>query len=293
MNQLDEPTINNEEVFETVAKKRPYKNDFCKACQNKINCEMCKHGTRGKLLSLKDNVFERYRFYLQNKNSLELIKPINILTLNEAKLMKESYKSSKVFQDIKKQLFNNIPEKRRGICPFCMISEPNTLDHYFSENDYPEYIIFAPNLVPCCSYCNTNKGTKLFIDNKRTIIHFYYDELPQEHYLKAKFWIEDKIPQISFSLDFKNKTEVTDIITKHFDTLHLVARYNDLACGEIATVCCEIKGSLISGLSLDQCMQCLEIRAQAFEKTYGANYWKACIYRAVSENREELIKLNE
>lgn len=66
-----------------------------------------------------------------------------------------------------------------------------------------------------------------------------------------------------------------------------------MACGEIATLCCEIKKSLISGLPLDQCIQCLEARVQAFEETYGDNYWKACIYRAVSENREELIKLNE
>ena len=35
MNQLSEPTINNEEVFENVAQSKTYKNDHCKMCCTK------------------------------------------------------------------------------------------------------------------------------------------------------------------------------------------------------------------------------------------------------------------
>ena len=246
MNQLSEPTINNEEVFENVAQSKTYKNDHCKECSiAKKDCEVCCYGNRGKMLNLKDKVFQRYQFYLQNKNTLHEIKPIKMLNPDEVQLMEDSYKTSKVFQTVKKQLLENVPKERRGVCPFCMISEPTTMDHYFSESEYPEYIIFAPNLVPCCSHCNSKKGNRLFLKNenriKRKIIHFYYDVLPQTKYLKSTFYVTDKIPQISFRLEFENETEITGIIKKHFETLHLLERYQERSNGILSTECENIR----------------------------------------------------
>lgn len=295
MNQLSEPTINNEKIFEDVAKSKTYRNAHCDGCKCKINCETCRHGNRGRMLNFKDKVFKRYQFYLRNKNTLHKIKPVKILDADEAKLMQDSYKTSKIFQEVKQQLFDEIPQKRSGLCPFCMISEPTTLDHYFSESEYPEYILFAPNLVPCCSHCNSVKGSRLFEkssgNSKRTVIHFYYDELPDVQYLKATFFVDNKIPQISFSLEFENETEITDVIEKHFETLHLFERYRGRSNGILSTACEEVKKCLESGLSIEQCIQLLKIKAQSTEKTYGNNYWEACVYRAMSENKEELLKL--
>ena len=103
------------------------------------------------------------------------------------------------------------------------------MDHYFSESEYPEYIIFAPNLVPCCSHCNSVKGKRLFLKNedeiKRTVIHFYYDVLPQTKYLKSTFYVTDKIPQISFWLEFENETEITGIINANYVQTECQFRY--------------------------------------------------------------------
>lgn len=296
MNQLNEPTINNEVVFENVAQGKTYKNDHCKECSKKQkDCEVCSYGNRGKMLNLKEKVFQRYRFYFQNKNTLHKIKPIKMMSSEEVQLMEDSYRTSKVFQKVKKQLLDNVPEERRGVCPFCMISEPTTMDHYFSENEYPEYIIFAPNLVPCCSHCNSIKGKRLFIGNenisKRTIIHFYYDVLPQIEYLKARFYVTDKIPQISFWLDFENETEITEIIKKHFETLHLLERYQERSNGILSTECENIRVCLKNDFSVKACVQLLKCKAQSFEKIFGSNYWETCIYRAMSESEEQLIKL--
>ena len=296
MNKLSEPAIDDEKVFVDVAKSKTYKNDHCKGCQlPKISCETCTHGNRGKILNLKDRVFARYQFYLQNSNNLNVIKPIKIMSQDEEKLMKDSYKTSKMFQKVKRQLLENIPEKRRGMCPFCMISEPTTFDHYFSESEYPEYIIFAPNLVPCCSHCNSVKGNLLFMGDgtsqKRTFIHFYYDEVPQTQYLKAKFSVDNKIPQVSFYLDFEDDSEVINIIKNHFNKLHLLERYKAQSNGILSTECEEIRVWLSGGMSVEQCVQLLQIKAQASQKTNGDNYWEACLYKAMSESEEQLIKL--
>lgn len=296
MNKLSEPAIDNEKVFVDVAKSKTYKNDHCKGCQlPKISCETCTHGNRGKMLNLKDRVFARYQFYLQNRNNLNVIKPTKIMSQDEEKLMEDSYKTSKVFQKVKRQLLENIPERRRGMCPFCMISEPTTFDHYFSESKYPEYIIFAPNLVPCCSHCNSVKVNLLFIGDetsqKRTVIHFYYDEVPQTQYLKAKFSVDNKIPQVSFYLDFEDESEVIDIIKNHFNKLHLLERYKAQSNGILSTECEVIRLCLSVGMSVEQCVQLLQKKAQASQKTNGDNYWEACIYKAMSESEEQLMKL--
>ena len=168
MNQLSEPNINNEDVFIAVAKSKKFQNGHCEKCNEATpDCETCTYGNRGKMLALKEWVFERYNFYTQNKNNLNAIKPIDIMREDEKDLLEKSYQSSNIFQEVKRQLLKNIPEGRTGMCPFCMISEPTTFDHYFSESEYPEYIIFAPNLVPCCSQCNSIKGNRLFSENPR------------------------------------------------------------------------------------------------------------------------------
>lgn len=296
MKQLNEPTMNNEEIFENVIQGKTYKNDHCKKCRiTQKDCRVCGYGNRGKMMNIKDKVFQRYKFYLQNKNKLNEIRPIKMLNPDEVQLMKDSYKTSKVFQGVKKQLLENVPKERRDVCPFCMISEPTTIDHYFSESEYPEYIIFAPNLVPCCSHCNTLKGERLFLKNedeiKRTIIHFYYDVLPKTKYLKCTFCVTDKIPQISFRLEFESETEITRIIKDHFKTLHLLERYQERSNGILSTECKTIRMCLMNDCLVKKLVQLLRIKAQFLEEIFGRNYWKACIYRAMSESEDQLVKL--
>lgn len=294
MNQLSEPNINNEDVFIAVAKSKKFQNAHCEKCNESTpNCETCTYGNRGKMLALKERVFERYNFYTQNKNNLNAISPVNVIGEDEKKLLENSYQNSSIFKKVKQQLLENIPAGRTGMCPFCMISEPTTFDHYFSESEYPEYIIFAPNLVPCCSQCNSIKGNRLFSENQRArkIIHFYYDSLPQIQYLKAVFKVDNKIPQVSFSLKFEHESEITTIIVNHFDTLHLLERYKKQSNDVVSTECEIIKEQLKSGGTVEECAEILKIRANVFQKVNGSNYWKTCIYMAMSESQEQLAKL--
>ncbi len=84
MNQLSEPNINNEGVFIAVAKSKKFQNAHCEKCNESTpNCETCTYGNRGKMLALKERVFERYNFYTQNKNNLNAIRPVNVIGEDE------------------------------------------------------------------------------------------------------------------------------------------------------------------------------------------------------------------
>ena len=296
MIQLREPAIDNEITYDIITRNKSCKNEYCATCKlSRKMCKSCRYGNRGKMQHLRSKVFHRYQFYRQNKDNLNAIQSINMMSSEEIEVFRGSYKNSKEFQRVKKKLFENIPIERRGLCPFCMISEPTTMDHYFPEKEYPEYILFASNLVPCCSYCNSQKGNRVFVYgedlNKRRILHFYYDKIPQLQYLKATFYVENKIPHITFFLEFQEESEITEIIKYHFETLNLLERYENRCEGILSTVCTDIKMWLNTGESIRTCIRLLEIKAESLRKINGNNYWEACIYEAISRNENQLVKM--
>ena len=87
------------------------------------------------------------------------------------------------------------------------------------------YIIFAPNLVPCCSKCNTNKGDIVTINGERQFLHFYFDEIPTEQYLYADIDMQDGIPVITFTIRLDESKMINRIIKNHYHRLKLIERY--------------------------------------------------------------------
>lgn len=296
MNILCEPEIENEKVFEEIAKKKPFKNRYCERCQlDETHCNTCQYGKRGILLNIKEYVFTRYQFYIQNKKNLNAIQPTGKLDETEIYLLEESFKKSTAFKNVKSQLLEGFSKKKIGKCPYCMISEPNTLDHYFPKSKYPEYILFAQNLIPSCSLCNNNKSNNIFVEGgksqSRNTIHFYYDVLPSSQFLKANFCVVDNIPQISFYLDLESDSEMNEVIINHFGTMGLLNRYEKQSNNILSIICEEISIILEKGNTLNDCIELLQIRAEAMKKQYGVNYWETCIYMTIIENSDQLTKL--
>ncbi len=293
MKQLNELDIDNIKLYEDIVDNKKYKNEHCDFCDTKIDCNLCEFGGRGLMNMAKNQIFDRYKIYYDNKKTLNKIERVSLLNKDQIIAIKSSYKNSVIFKDAKKRILDNIPNNAKGICPFCMISEPNTFDHYFPESIYPEYILFTHNLVPCCSYCNTLKGDLLFDEFKkeRKFIHFYFDDLPQTDYLKAKFWIEENIPRIEFYFDNIEDDEIFNIIVNHFESLKLFERYYERINEILSTVCKTIELSLDNGIPLDVCADLLKCKAKSFENNFGKNYWKTCVYNAMAQNKQELFKL--
>lgn len=132
---------------------------------------------------------------------------------------------------------------------------------------------------------------KTVVHLKRTIIHFYYDKIPHIQYLKAEFFIKNSIPQITFRLEFEEDSEISDIIKNHFNSLELLERYQRQCVDVLSQVCEEIKSYVKEGIPVEDCLNILEKRADSFKKTYGLNHWEACIYEAMSQNREALEEI--
>ena len=88
--------------------------------------------------------------------------------------------------------------RRSGIrtCPMCGALKANTLDHLLPKEDFPEFAIFGPNLVPGCS-CNTLRGRILTGGPNERILHPYYDDVMRERLLAARIEDLGPVPRIS------------------------------------------------------------------------------------------------
>lgn len=243
---------------------------------------------RNELLSLESSIKDKYNYYLSNSENLESIKPSNDDDILKRKDdLKSCYGNNVSFLPIKKQLLS-LSHK----CPYCLVNRPNTLDHYFDKSDYPEYSVFVPNLIPCCSKCNTEKGALVIDENgHRHFIHYYYDLIPKYQFLFVRFdFNEDdygKIPLINVYLDFKENNATTEIICRHFKKLQLIERYKESIKNKLPVLLSEIE--IYKGiLGTNEIKLILETRYNNLIQHQGINYWETCIYEGLLINKHFL-----
>lgn len=289
MKQLSVPNIDSKALYNDIAKNKIKRNHVCSKC-NADHCDSCVEGNSGLMLFIKNDIFERYKFYEDHKHDLNKIKEVNLLSDNQSDVFRASYKNSKVFQKSRQIILHNLPDKSNIRCPYCGLSMSHTIDHYFPESPYPEYIFYVPNLIPCCSRCNTVKNKNLFKNNERMFLHFYYDPIPSYQFLKAKFRVDNNIPTISFYLEFDEENEINNVIQHHFDELSLIEQYgkshNELLT-EIINLAIE---HLENGQTFDEFKETLEFNTNAKKKTYGVTFYITAIYTAICENIDDLKK---
>jgi hypothetical protein len=249
--------------------------------------------SRNKLLEYKQKVEQRYIFYERNYTSLNNIHPLEI---NEWEGVKNEliscYGDNKFFNKAKEDIYNNIQHKSK--CPYCMINMPNTLDHYFDKEDYPEYSTYLPNIVPCCYDCNNLKGTKMYDDyNHRKFINFYHDRIPSYKFLYIRFEITKNplIPNINIYLHFDVDDEISRIIKEHYENLQLIKKYKSLSgekLTELLNIIIEMKKA---GYCLDNIINFIEIEYRSNVELYGLNYWAACTYEGILNSSNYLNEI--
>lgn len=149
------------------------------------------------LLNKYENILGDYLEYYKNRHSLERITADIDIDEEVSKYLNDAYKSGKVIDSVKAKITEIMPPAIKEKCPYCMLSEPGTFDHYLGKGQFPEYSVLSKNLVPCCSKCNSKKGEKFLSANgNRIFISFYFDELPKSSFLIVELDIDGDVPYI-------------------------------------------------------------------------------------------------
>lgn len=175
-------------------------------------------------------------------------------------------------------------------CPFCGISESSTLDHYLPKEQYPEFSIFSPNLVPCCSPCNTRKRDKILDQDAevRLFIHPHFDEIPQVEFLTAQIALQAGALLLSFRLvrPLGMQLQTFNHLRSHFQILDLADRYRRMGLEHLGGQYRALKRAYGDGENANRVAEELLLEADDFEQLYGENYWLAVLYRALATHNE-------
>lgn len=204
-----------------------------------------------------------------------------------SKYLRAAYKSGKAIDSVKAKIMEIMPHAIKEKCPYCMLSEPGTFDHYVGKGQFPEYSVLSKNLVPCCSKCNGKKGEKFLTSNgKRIFISFYFDELPKNSFLVVELDIDGAVPYIKNMYTNSNTgKDIDEIIETHFDELELFERYMNPMSNKLSLLVKRIEGSK---QVRDEIIEMLTNEIVALEKIYSSSYWECSLYRAVVCNEDIL-----
>jgi 5-methylcytosine-specific restriction endonuclease McrA len=123
-------------------------------------------------------------------------------------------------------------------CPFCRISDVETLDHVAPKAYYPAFSVFHRNLYPCCASCNKRMGSGIFDSNKISIHPYSFDaRITSDIWLYAK--IKRKRP---ISLEFYVKPpnnwpdDLKEKVKNYFSETKLAEKFAVNSAAEVVQV---------------------------------------------------------
>lgn len=168
-------------------------------------------------------------------------------------------------------------------CPYCTLSEPDTIEHILPKEKYPEFAVHLYNLIPCCSKCNRHKGEAVRNNGLPVTINFYYHDPEYCQFLEADCIIDSNgYPSFKYKLTFPSNADptLTAIIANHFNRLHLIERYNEEIVKSYTEIELTIK-IICRGKSLNDALQFLKDYLSTTINDYGQNHHFVAMLRCM------------
>lgn len=270
MKKILKPDCDNEQLYDDI-------------CSNK------KIDKKNLLEQARADVLMRYKFYEANQNNLVAIQPNAHFSDKTKSALISCYKDSEKFKKIRPIILATV-----DTCPYCQIDRAKEIEHYFDKSTYPEYSVYVPNLIPCCSICNKTKGTKMFnSNNERRFIHFYFDTLPDYQFLFVEF--DSNFSDISSCfqvfLKFNENDPMASIIRNHFNALDLINEYQIKLAEELDIFCGLINQN--NKCDISSVVPHIKKQSNVYAERLGLNHFKTCFYQGLKNNETFLeILLN-
>jgi len=254
----------------------------------------CKRGeTRRVLAALRRRLHDAFQVYQTNYTNDTLQAQASMaVEADEAACCSHCYDVQSAKRDaLIVAIRENQERDLAGTCQYCCIGKPNTMDHYLPKAIFPEFSVYALNLVPCCAECNGAKGDFWLENGERAIINFYRDTPPEEVFLSARLIYENgaDVPEVEFSADWLavQNHALRARVKGHFERLDLLTRYREAAVQKlndhIITLECHARNA-----SRGDQRHNLQAEAERLRRQYGSNYWPAALCNAMADSTEFL-----
>lgn len=240
---------------------------------------------RSKLEQLHDTVCNQYKFYINRFQDLRSKAKSNF-SAEDTNYLNNCYNNSTIALDrLKAKLRKSQLVHLQRLCPFCqIIPDTATFDHFVPRDHSPEYSVLGKNLVPCCSTCNSKKGTYWKEDGQISMIHFYNDDPNKVRYLNAEVNYINSFPHLNFKLNLNQLPDLTlrFKIEKHYKRLDLIKRFNLNSSQIISEIQIDYDAYREEQRENDDILSFMNKKAIGYFKKYGLNYHVAITYETLA-----------
>ncbi len=242
--------------------------------------------------TLIESSFERYIqcFY---SNSLKNLLPDHRFDAYKEDLLSLYSYRSKLITFIREELKQKQYQTIRSTCQYCTLNEAKQLDHILPKTDYPNFIVHALNLFPCCAVCNAKKSSLSSKDGS-DFLNLYLDYLPKVQYLFINIKQTD-IDFFDFDFFICNRNGVCSSlynrIESHYFKLGLLKRFKLKSIEYLSEFESSIRTACISR-SLDLVVKEYLLCVQENYKNYGYNHWKFILQYELLTNEAYLERFS-
>jgi len=244
--------------------------------------------TQSVLIRIRRRVEPHYQNYLSRFSSIHNL-PANPFSRNHSKNLQNCYhKPTAPLDSLKSRLVSSQTDTFKLLCPYCLISNHSTFDHYIPITEHPVFGVLAKNLVPCCDVCNKKKLNYWRESNRRAVIHFYNDTIPAAKFLHCDLTFSGSIPVLTYRLDLTGigvNANMRNRISRHFTRLDLLNRYNEAAPKAISDIITDVQALKATRPTLSKTTAFLTAKAVEMSLKCGNNYWEALAYEALGNSK--------
>ena len=153
-----------------------------------------------RLAKIAPYVHARYCAYYATATALQTL-PKRRWSKKGREALIHCYEGSTQAWDAMREGFrNSLTPTAQAFCPYCMIREPESWDHFLPKEQFPEFAVLLSNLIYVCGPCNRKKGQYL-VGQPRQVLNPYFDAIPEDvALLYVDVTIVGGIPKLRFRI---------------------------------------------------------------------------------------------
>lgn len=171
-------------------------------------------------------------------------------------------------------------------CPYCMLNDPRTWDHYLPKDDYPEYSVYHRNLLYVCFGCNQRKWDH-HDANALLYCHPYFSVPEAASILHCAVDINNGSLTVHYYGAGPEGFEVAgEVAQRHLERLCLDARFQAEAASLVSNLIGELRHHFPEGVQLDALRAVLRRRYAEAQARLGRNAWDARLWHALAASGE-------
>lgn len=251
---------------------------------------------RRRLELLEADVLDRYDDFHLSRTELELLPRLKWKKLSREALRHCYDGGGSGLALLKKVFVGGLSTQARMRCPYCMMRQPGTIDHFLPLDHYPEFAVLVANWVFVCERCNRRKGAGL-VDQPRSVLNPYFDGIPAaEPLLYADVSVAAGSPVIAFLVPCPNPTlpkpELAAIAERQVAALGVIDDMRDEAGPFVSSTIGVIVTEATAPLSASELADRLQARRRNVQHL-GVNGWELAVIEALERCPDLLALMNE